>query len=42
MPDTRPEPADATSGDETPQAPTPTEQIAGSRWSTSPASRASA
>jgi aspartyl-tRNA(Asn)/glutamyl-tRNA(Gln) amidotransferase subunit C len=27
MPDTRPEPADATSGDETPQAPTPTEQI---------------
>ncbi|WP_445443870.1 Asp-tRNA(Asn)/Glu-tRNA(Gln) amidotransferase subunit GatC [Clavibacter sp. km1a] len=27
MPDTRPEPADATSGDETPQAPTPMEQI---------------
>ncbi|MFT2689335.1 Asp-tRNA(Asn)/Glu-tRNA(Gln) amidotransferase subunit GatC [Clavibacter zhangzhiyongii] len=27
MSDTRPEPADATSGDETPQAPTPTEQI---------------
>ncbi len=27
MPDTRPEPADATSGDETPQAPTTTEQI---------------
>jgi aspartyl-tRNA(Asn)/glutamyl-tRNA(Gln) amidotransferase subunit C len=27
MSDTRPEPADATSGDATPQAPTPTEQI---------------
>ncbi|OUE24840.1 Asp-tRNA(Asn)/Glu-tRNA(Gln) amidotransferase subunit GatC [Clavibacter michiganensis] len=27
MSDTRPEPADATSGDETPQAPTPVEQI---------------
>jgi aspartyl-tRNA(Asn)/glutamyl-tRNA(Gln) amidotransferase subunit C len=27
MSDTRPEPADATSGDTTPQAPTPTEQI---------------